>query len=241
LEREYWEHGNDVFTKARWDCVGSDLCAAAGTGLDSRTFDYTELGWFDFDAQTGTVGASRPDLEVTGVFSGAVEAGGLIELGDLSSFSAVFSVFGIAVIPVGSESLADLTLFSFITTGGPSTLDFAGSAANLTNICMGAAVALDAQCTSDFTVFYPPGTFSVDEAGGTPTFIAMSQPQITLVSSVATPSASTPEPATIFPTGAVLLGTGILRRRARVKKLRLNPTCESGGLNLEALKHSSLA
>jgi hypothetical protein len=157
------------------------------------TFDFTEAGFFQFDAQTGTVGASEPGIALTGSFSGTVESDGLIEPDDLNSFQVFFTS---DTFEVGSESLTNLTLFSFDTNGGASTLDFAGSSASPMNICMGAAVPFSPQCTSDFTIFYPAGTFSAVESDGVPATISMDQPQITLVSSITTNP--TPEPRLTF-------------------------------------------
>jgi hypothetical protein len=167
----------------------------------------------NFDAQNATAGTPRPDLALTGTFTGTVEADGTIQLTDLTAFQEVFATGGFVT---GVVPLADLTLFSFNTNGGASSLDTAGSPANPINICQGGAVPFDPQCTSNFTVFYPAGTFAVAEQNGTPVAIAESQPVVTLITSVTTNppqvGATAPEPRLCLITGLVLMGIGSVRR-----------------------------
>jgi hypothetical protein len=136
---------------------------------------------------------------LSGTFTGIVEPGGLIRLGDLSTFSDIFTD---TLAPMGvattGMNLGSLTAFSYLTTGGPSTLDIAGTADTGGN-CIGGAVPFSPVCTADFLLTYPPGIFGAVFIAGDPVPIAVSldQPVITLVSSLTTsPAVSEPsEPA----------------------------------------------
>jgi hypothetical protein len=104
---------------------------------------------------------------------------------------------------------------SFTVNGGASSLDIAGSAANPINICLGGRVPFDPECTSNFTVFYPAGTFAVQEQNGSPVAVSESQAVVTLDSSVTAnpPPASAPEPRLCLVTGLALVRIGSMRRR----------------------------
>ena len=97
------------------------------------TFDFTQTGWSVFFPGTGTFPDSTGLL--SGSFTGAVEPNGFIEQGDLTAFSAVFTPAD--PTPFTPLALNQLTLFSFDTAGGASSLDFAGSASD--NILSAAA------------------------------------------------------------------------------------------------------
>lgn len=181
------------------------LTSPPARGATIDTFDFTETNW---SAYTVGGGVQSPVLgdTLTGSFTGTVEAGGLIEQVDLTAFSVSFSKNG---NPVSGIVLPDLTLFSYNLNGGSSSLDIAGTLGAPNNICVGAATALDANCTLDFQVAYPAGTVGVVELATLPDFVSSSFPTITLVSSVTT--VTTPEPHYALLVGILLIVIGCCR------------------------------
>ena len=170
-----------------------------GRAATIDTFDFTQVGWIEVASFLGgTVSGSVPDPGgiLSGSFTGTVEPSGLIELGDLTSFSDTY--FDLANPGgIGLNSLFNLSLFSYNTTGGASSLDIAGSFGQLFAACVGAAVPLDGFCTSNFQLFYPPGTNgAIVVLARSPVEFTSNRPVITLVSSVTTPPA-VPEPSTV--------------------------------------------
>jgi hypothetical protein len=161
------------------------------------TFDFTQVGW-DYASNFGgpiTAGAPDPGGLLTGSFTGTVEASGLIELSDLTAFSAVYTD---TANPGGFEfqDLSTTTLFSYDTVGSASSLDIAGFF-NFAEICVGGTVPFDANCTSNFLFAYTPGTNGAVFAPTLviPVVVTSDRPTITLVSSVTTaPSSTVPEP-----------------------------------------------
>jgi hypothetical protein len=176
------------------------LTSPEARGATIDTLDFSESNWSFYPTLSPVSGT------LTGSFTGTVEADDLIEQGDLTSFSVSFTVGSLfEIIP-----LAELTLFSYNLNGGPSSLDIAGMPQPV-NICVGAATALDPNCTVDFEVAYPAGTVGVVELGDVPDFVSSSFPTITLVSSVTT--LTTPEPPYALLMAIVLIVIGLLRRR----------------------------
>jgi hypothetical protein len=174
-------------------------CATAASATTIDTFSFTQSNWLgSFSSNGGMVqtdGTVAGGL-LSGTFTGVVEPGGLIRLADLSTFSDIFtdSLAPMGVATTGMN-LASLTTFSYLTMGGPSTLDVAG-AIDAGGNCMGGAVPFSPNCTFDFHLTYPAGIFGavfiVNDP--VPIAVALDQPVITLVSSITTPPA-VPEPS----------------------------------------------
>jgi PEP-CTERM motif len=145
---------------------------------------------------------------LTGSFSGMVEAGGLIELGDLTAFSATYTN---TTFTEQVQTLGTLTFFSYNTNGGASSLDIAGTEGD-NQICIGAAVSLDSNCTGGFTFSYAPGTNGAIFNAGfmLPTLDTTDQPVTTLA-----PTVAVPEPGSFALLGGALGFLACLRRRSR--------------------------
>jgi hypothetical protein len=198
--------------------VGSAAVLSPVRAATIDTFSFTQSNWLGSFTAGGMVqlnGAVAGGL-LSGTFTGIVEPGGLIRLGDLSTFSDIFTD---TLAPMGvattGMNLGSLTAFSHLTTGGPSTLDIAGTADTGGN-CIGGAVPFSPVCTFDFNFTYPPGIFGAVFIVGDPIpiAVALDQPVITLVSSVTTTPA-VPEPSELSLL-AVFLGIfGVARWTAR--------------------------
>ena len=171
------------------------LSPAGAATID--TFSFTQSNWVGSFSEGGLIHTSGPVAGglLSGAFTGTVEPGGLIRLADLSAFSDIFTD---TAAPMGvattGMNLGSLTTFSYLTAGGPSTLDIAGTAGNGGN-CVGGAVPFSPVCTANFVFAYPPGIFGavfiiLDPV---PIAVALDQPIITLVSSVTT----VPEPSSL--------------------------------------------
>ncbi len=187
-----------TFIAAAVAAVGCAMASPPARAATIDTFSFTQSNWlasFVKGSMVQTQGQVAGGL-LSGTFTGIVEPGGLIRLGDLSAFSDNFTD---TLAPMGvattAMNLGDLTAFSYLTAGGPSTLDIAGTLDNGGN-CVGGAVPFSPACTFNFGFTYPPGVFgAVFVAGDTvPIAVALDQPVITLVSSVTTPPA-VPEPS----------------------------------------------
>ena len=187
-------------------------------------FNFTENNWNAYIVGRG-VGAPIPGAVLTGSFTGQVEANGTIEQADLLSFNASITIGGVLE---SSLLQGNLSLFEYNTNGGASGLDFAGFMGESNNSCVGAATALDANCTLDFLVAYPAGTVGVVDAAGLPNAVSSSFPVVTLESSftplnptpVPAPVTQTPEPATFLLTGTLLACLVLMqRRRAALARL----------------------
>lgn len=179
---------------------GLSIGAVAARAATIDTFSFTQAGWAKamFTA-AGPIGPGAPDPGgiLTGTFTGTAEPGGFIQLGDLTSFSDSYSD---AANPTGlggtAMNLASLSAFSYLTMGGPSTLDIAGGRSG--GNCVGGALPFSNNCTADMLVVYVPGiTGAVFQFFGSPNFVSTAQPVITLVSSVTTPPAGVPEPSSL--------------------------------------------
>lgn len=86
------------------------------------------------------------DAGIAGTFSGSVESNGFMELGDLTAFEATVHFANGLVSLSGPLDLSDLSLFSYSTSGGASSLSLVGvnSSPDISGIaCMGAPAALD--------------------------------------------------------------------------------------------------
>jgi hypothetical protein len=202
------------------------LAGARAATVD--TFNFSQAGWAYpvLVDGTETLGTPRPSALLTGAFTGTVEPSGLIELGDLTAFSDLFTGGGGDI--EAAQDLATTTLFSYNTQGGASSLDIAGppapEAASAT--CVGAAVPFDGNCNYSFGISFAPGIDgAVFIGGGTLIAVTMDQPIITLVSSVTTPPTEpVPEPpsSVLFLTGLVVM-LGVTRGTRRFRDTAAYP------------------
>lgn len=199
--------------------LGAGGVAVASQAATIDTFDFTDSNLTgDHVDPTGTVLAEGPfpGATISGSFTGTVEPDGLIEQGDLTAFSAELTISGSSA---ASLPLSGLALFSYNTTGGVSSLDFAGTAGPLmTTMCLGAATNLSAICTLNFKVLYPIGTNAV-VIFTFPEVIGSGPPTITLVSSVTTP---VPEPTSLAPfvtALGLLAALGVRQKRRAASRL----------------------
>lgn len=190
------------------------LSPAGAATID--TFSFTQSNWMGSFSDGGMIHTSGPVAGglLSGSFTGIVEPGGLIRLADLSAFSDNFTD---TAAPMGVATLAmnlgSLTAFSYLTSGGASTLDIAGTFDAGGN-CVGGAVPFSPACTDGFAFAYPPGIFGAGfiVADPVPIVVALDQPVITLVSSVTT----VPEPSALplLAAFAGLFGFAARRRSA---------------------------
>ncbi|MGH9445224.1 MAG: PEP-CTERM sorting domain-containing protein [Terriglobia bacterium] len=205
--------------------AGTFVPSAQAATID--TFDFTQTGWANVGgivsvngSDTYVVGSPDPGGMLTGSFTGTAEPDGYIELNDLTAFSATYTddadPTGMAVPSLNSN---DLTLFSFNTAGGNSSLDFAdnGGVTIRPAACTGAAASLDVDCT-DLVALNPAGTngvFFLRPQGLRVAFLfTASLPSVSLAGSVTTPPpTAAPEPSSFLLTGISLLGLALVMRR----------------------------
>ena len=155
---------------------GAFFFAAFSQATTIDTYDFTQGGYANSQLQL----SHGP---FSGSFSGTVEANGLIELSDLISFS----LFSNSTAP---------SFFSFNTSGGASSLDVAVPPGALDEtVCIGATAAFGG--TIDGTNCGAGGSIGYNAVDGV-TFTTNQLPQVTLISSVTTPTpAAAPEPGTL--------------------------------------------
>jgi hypothetical protein len=163
------------------------------------TYDFTQGGYADPQAEL----SHGPFY---GSFSGTVEPNGLIELSNLISFSLL------------SNSTAP-SFFSFNTSGGASSLDVALPPGALDEtICVGATAAFGGTIAG--TNCGGGGSIGYNEVDGM-TFTTNQLPQVTLISSVTTPTpAAAPEPGTLTLSApaVLLILLGTFRGRISIEK-----------------------
>jgi hypothetical protein len=137
------------------------------------TFSFSNLsGW------------SESPTDFSGSFTGTVEASGLIELSDLTAFFVFAHVEG---TPFFDNSLSNLTLFSYDTGAGASSLGFIDTTRSGT-VCAGAPSVLSLTCNPGGN--NPVSTLAAMVFGGT---FVVSTPDLTTVTLV---SSSVPEAST---------------------------------------------
>ena len=132
-----------------------------------------------------TIDAFLADYESAIVieFSGVVEPDGVIQLTDLTDISFRATLLGGTVLPK-----SDFSLFSYNTTGGPSSLDFIVSDPAVPVLaCGGASIALFAPC-NDFGRVSTSSTVMIFTVGPLSSSIL---PTITRLSSTPVPEPRT--------------------------------------------------
>ncbi len=203
--------GNCLAAVGVW--LATACLPAQATTIDTFDFLINPIGG---DPATGWYSVSNPPVRtgtfLVGSFSGVVEANGFIELGDLQSFStSLYALEG----TTSAAAPSALSLFSYDTAGGASSLDFVTNSHYF--ICVGAAATLDPKCGAA-TVPYPVNT-TADALIGPPAIdqgytYAISRPLITLVGSTTIPSTPVPSP-TPLPLLAGGLGAFAMMRRGQ--------------------------
>jgi hypothetical protein len=180
------------------------------TGAQASTINYafTQGGFVDSAGDAGTL---------SGTFSATPEAGGLVQLGDLTSFSATFSetvngepdsfVFNVA----NDFSYDPLTpgSLSFSTGSTQSGIVACTGGADVNAVCLG--LTAPAGVRSSATGFF-------EDLPGFGASLAF-QPSVVTVTGGS--GAATPEPGTsvLLATGALLMTVGSFRRRTTEKNL----------------------
>jgi hypothetical protein len=180
------------------------LMAAASRAATVETFSFTQNGYLRTDYLHGT-------------FTGAVEPDGLIQLADLSFFTASFTENQGPLSAVDTYSLANLQLFSFMpSTDGPnSTLDIFASFTTGTpgSICVGAAAAFGLCGKSSNAVGEDHLRYSQNP------FLFEITSQFAVVQFVPPQPAATPEPASAGLCGLTLASV-LAWRALRIKRDR---------------------
>jgi hypothetical protein len=141
-----------------------------------------------------------------------------MSLADLSAFSASLTITTAGgILDVVPQDLTELSLFSFTTGGGASTLLFVPIAASdaTSGTCVGTAATLSPVCNPQGA--NPFGTFGDYFEHGNPALFTSAAPVVTLVSSVTTPDtpAGVPEPAAWAMMILGLGAAGVALRRGR--------------------------
>jgi hypothetical protein len=164
--------------------MGSLVLAAGAEAATISTYSFTQDGYHGGPTSNGLTAV------LTGSFSGTVESSGVINQADLTDFSFTLTIYNtdhsVFAVPLTGD-LSDLALFSYDTTGGPSSLDI--SSQNPVGLCVGAAAAFG-QCrgsgySGSFT--YLDSANPIIPGSGEPFLWTSAAPQITLTSVATTP------------------------------------------------------
>jgi len=177
--------------------LGALVVADGAKAATFKSYSFTQDGFVDTNPGSTVTGT------VSGSFAGEVNSLGTIERSDLTAFNVTFELLfsGGHYFWQGTSPM----LFSFNTTGGPTTLDFVvpliGPLTDQT-LCVGAAAAL--------------GVRDCGPQGGEGNFASLTTaqfPQVQLLSTTVTPIPAT---LPLFGTALVVLA-GFGRRRAARK------------------------
>ncbi|HZU26855.1 MAG TPA: PEP-CTERM sorting domain-containing protein [Bryobacteraceae bacterium] len=158
--------------------LGAALSIAAHA--TTATYDFTQTGWDDGGVLTGS-------------FTGTPEAGGVIQLGDLSAFNAVFTIS--STTPANNFIFNTPTAFTFDPNSADMLEFAAGSTSSQFALCSG-SVDTNAICYG-LPIGGPVATSSIGFFEDLPAFGASNTLTQVNVTPVVTATAPVPEPATI--------------------------------------------
>lgn len=174
--------------------------AGAASAARARVIDT-----FSFSNSSGW---STAGTLFSGSFTGTVEPDALIEMSDLTSFQ--ISGVGFS-LPFGDAIKSDLTLFSYNTKGGASSLAFIWSQSLAITVCSGAPSVLSLACNPGGN--NPPTTVADIIIGAPLITVTPDLTTVTLVSSVTVPEPSTWVMMLLGFAGVGFSGYGAIRKR----------------------------